>query len=53
MVRSPCINVCTLEDGVCTACNRTIEDIINWGAMTEDERTARMAELGEPTDPSP
>jgi len=50
MVRSPCINVCTLEDGVCTACNRTIEDITRWGAMTDAERKQRMAELGEPVD---
>ena len=45
MVRSPCINVCTVEDGVCTACNRTLEDIANWAGMTDAERKARMGEL--------
>jgi len=50
MVLSPCINVCTLEDGVCTACNRTIEDITRWGAMTDAERKRRMAELDDHVD---
>ena len=50
MVSSPCINVCVLDDGVCTACNRTTEDISRWGAMSEAERKTRMAELGEPAD---
>ena len=45
MVHSPCINVCTVEDGVCTACNRTLEDIANWAGMTDAERKARMGEL--------
>jgi len=50
MVSSPCINVCTLEDGICTACKRTTEDIIRWGTMSEAERKERMAELGDSAD---
>ena len=50
MVRSPCINVCTVEDGVCTACDRTLADIANWAAMTEAERIERMEELGVSVD---
>jgi len=51
MVSSPCINVCTLEEGVCTACNRTLEDITHWAQMTEAERKTRMAELAEDSRP--
>lgn len=50
MVSSPCINVCTVEDSVCTACGRTLEDIANWAAMTEAERIERMRELDVPVD---
>jgi hypothetical protein len=45
MVSSPCINVCTVEDGVCTACNRTLADIAGWSQMTEQERIERMRDL--------
>jgi len=45
MVRSPCISVCEVEDGVCTACNRTLEDIARWSSMSERERLERMREL--------
>ncbi len=42
---SPCINVCKVEDGVCIACNRTLEDIARWSQMTTEERLGRMEEL--------
>jgi len=45
MVSSPCINVCTVEDDVCTACGRTLADIAAWASMTEAERIKRMREL--------
>ncbi|MEA1932053.1 MAG: DUF1289 domain-containing protein [Euryarchaeota archaeon] len=50
MVTSPCINVCTVDDGVCTACGRTLADISNWASMTEAERIERMGELDVPAD---
>jgi len=33
---SPCIGVCELEDGVCVACDRTIEEIIDAGRSSEE-----------------
>ena len=42
---SPCITVCKVEDGVCIACNRTLEDIAQWSQMTTEERLKRMEEL--------
>lgn len=43
---SPCVNVCNVQDGVCIACNRTLEDITKWSQMTTEERLERMKELG-------
>jgi len=45
MVSSPCVGVCETENGVCVACDRTLEDIAMWASMTEAERIERMREL--------
>jgi predicted Fe-S protein YdhL (DUF1289 family) len=45
MATSPCTGTCELRDGVCTDCNRTIEDIMHWSEMTEEQRKERMDEL--------
>jgi hypothetical protein len=45
MVHSPCVAVCEVESGVCTACDRTLEDIARWPSMSERERLERMREL--------
>ena len=38
-VKSPCINVCALDDhDICTGCQRTAREITRWGKMTDDER---------------
>ena len=40
-VRSPCINVCALdEQDICTGCQRTATEITRWGMMANDERRA-------------
>lgn len=39
-VESPCINQCTLVDGVCTGCQRTLPEIASWGTMSTEERAA-------------
>jgi predicted Fe-S protein YdhL (DUF1289 family) len=33
--------------GVCLGCCRTLDEIARWGAMTDAERLAVMAQLGE------
>ena len=39
MIKSPCVNVCKLDQhGVCVGCGRTERDIANWASMTEQER---------------
>ena len=39
--RSPCISICRIdpEDGLCVGCQRTIDEIAGWGAMTPEQRT--------------
>jgi len=38
-VRSPCINICKLnENKICIGCHRTIDEIANWTKYTEKEK---------------
>ncbi|NBA95448.1 DUF1289 domain-containing protein [Pseudomonas sp. R5(2019)] len=38
-VRSPCINVCALDnDDICVGCQRTGDEITRWGRMDNTER---------------
>ncbi len=42
-VRSPCINVCVLDDeDVCEGCYRSIEEIRDWQAMDNDARRVTL-----------
>jgi len=47
MVKSPCKNVCEIENDKCTFCNRTLADISNWKNMSPKERQERMEKLKE------
>ncbi|WP_237480532.1 DUF1289 domain-containing protein [Lichenibacterium dinghuense] len=44
---SPCIGVCTIDDGhaLCLGCGRTLDEIAAWGTLSEPQRRALMAEL--------
>ena len=46
-VHSPCIKICVIhpEARLCTGCLRSIDEIATWSQMTNDERSAVMAEL--------
>jgi uncharacterized protein len=46
-ISTPCIKVCAVsgETGLCIGCGRTLAEIAHWGALTEPERKAIMAEL--------
>jgi uncharacterized protein len=48
-VTSPCIKVCVmdLQTQLCKGCYRTLAEIGRWGAMSDSEREAIMAELPE------
>jgi predicted Fe-S protein YdhL (DUF1289 family) len=45
MTSSPCTKVCKIKEGVCTGCRRTLEQIREWGSMTDEERQDAMREL--------
>ena len=46
-VESPCVNICTIKDNVCIGCGRTLEEIANWTAMTNEERKSINARLSD------
>lgn len=35
---SPCVGICTMLDGRCLGCARTLDEIAGWGSMDEAER---------------
>jgi len=47
-VPSPCISLCQMDakTGLCMGCQRTIDEIVAWGAATDDERRAVWREIG-------
>ena len=38
MIESPCLYICTLENGVCIGCKRTKEEISKRRDMTDEEK---------------
>ena len=40
LIESPCISVCRYEDEICVGCGRTVDDVVNWYDMTDDEKQA-------------
>lgn len=45
---SPCIDICTLDArNVCVGCKRTLQEIIDWSAMSADEQWHVVRQLGE------
>ena len=38
-IKSPCNSICTLDkDSVCKGCGRTINEIVEWTIMTDEEK---------------
>jgi predicted Fe-S protein YdhL (DUF1289 family) len=46
-VRSPCINICRIDDatGWCVGCGRALDEIARWGGTSDADRDAVMAAL--------
>ncbi len=46
-VPSPCISLCQMDapTGLCTGCWRTIDEIVKWGAMNDEEKQEVWARL--------
>lgn len=47
-VPSPCINVCVMDTqtGLCTGCQRTLDEIAAWSALDDAERRAVWTRIG-------
>lgn len=37
-MKSPCVGICTLEGNICIGCDRTIQEISNWGKKMDKEK---------------
>ena len=46
-MQSPCVKFCVLEpgSGLCSGCGRTLDEIADWGTLSDEERRRIMAEL--------
>jgi predicted Fe-S protein YdhL (DUF1289 family) len=44
-VESPCTDVCAVDDGICTGCGRTVEEITSWSQLSEAEKRAVLEEI--------
>ncbi|WP_103224293.1 DUF1289 domain-containing protein [Roseibium marinum] len=46
-MQSPCINICQIdrENGLCTGCHRTLDEIAGWAGFSEHKRLEIMADL--------
>ena len=46
-VKSPCKNICRIEDGLCIGCLRTSMEISNWQTYTDKEKKEILEEIKE------
>jgi len=47
-VPSPCISVCVMDErtGLCTGCQRTLDEIAAWSVLDDGERRAVWTRIG-------
>ncbi|PLW76782.1 DUF1289 domain-containing protein [Cohaesibacter celericrescens] len=48
-VKSPCIQVCTIDkkSDLCYGCARSLDEIRDWGMMSDSEQEAIVAQIDE------
>jgi uncharacterized protein len=48
-IPSPCINVCRMNaaSGLCEGCLRTLDEIVRWSVMDDEEKRTVWARLDE------
>jgi len=37
-VESPCVDICLMDDGVCTGCGMTNEELTKWDKMSNEDK---------------
>ena len=45
IVNSPCINICELQNDYCVGCKRTIDEIINWQTLSDEEKAEIITQI--------
>jgi predicted Fe-S protein YdhL (DUF1289 family) len=40
LIESHCISVCRYENEICVGCGRTVDEVVEWYNMTDDEKQA-------------
>lgn len=38
MIKSPCVNICTIKGDTCIGCKRTMKEIAQWKNMSDKEK---------------
>lgn len=46
-IESPCISVCRYENEVCVGCGRTVDEIVGWYDMTDEQKLTVLSRLDE------
>jgi predicted Fe-S protein YdhL (DUF1289 family) len=49
-IESPCIAVCRMDNEVCVGCGRTVDEVVNWYDMNDDEKQAVLNRLEKESD---
>lgn len=47
MSKSPCVKECKLNQGACSGCKRSIDEIKNWSKYSEQEKDKVLLRLKE------
>jgi hypothetical protein len=48
IVRSPCVGICALDNSdVCIGCQRTGQEILLWGGMTDSEKQQVLSKVSQ------
>ncbi|TCS17248.1 hypothetical protein EV278_1024 [Caulobacter sp. BK020] len=52
-IATPCVKVCAVDgqSGFCLGCRRTLPEIAGWARLSDEERSAIMADLPRRPDP--
>lgn len=49
-IESPCISICRYENEVCAGCGRTVDEVVGWWDMSDDEKQAVLNRLEKEQD---
>ena len=48
-VKSPCVSICALHEGICQGCGRTQKEIAGWWDMSNEEKQQVLDRLEKET----